>query len=102
MSEAATAYLFANSLSGQRPDLPLRARPVRICDPCWGCFYSGPASTQNSLPSGSRITVWLRYRWTTLAPSFFSLATSVATSPGARRSKCIRFLADLASGTLLN
>src|SRR5216683_7648246 len=86
----------------RRTILPLRARLVRTCDPCWVAFYSGPDSTQNSLPSGSRITTWLGYRWTTLAPSFSSLATSVATSPGARRSKCIRFLADLAPGTLLN
>jgi hypothetical protein len=37
-----------------------------------------------------------------LAPRPASLDTSAATVPGARRSKCIRFLAALASGTLVN
>src|SRR6185437_9202012 len=63
---------------------------------------AGYYSTQNSLPSGSAITVRSGPSSRTVAPSLASLATSSGTGPGARRSKCTRFLAILASGTRTN
>ena len=72
-------------------------RDGRVFRAYWSC--AGPGSTQNSLPSGSAMTVWPVWRATTVAPSSSSLATSARTGPGARRSKCIRFLAVLVSGT---
>src|SRR6266498_1813209 len=59
-------------------------------------------STQNSLPSGSRITVRSAPASTTVAPRETRRATSNRTSPCARRSKCMRFLAVFGSGTRTN
>src|SRR6266498_4042196 len=59
-------------------------------------------STQNSLPSGSRITVRSAPASTAVAPRETRRATSNRTSPCARRSKCMRFLAVFGSGTRTN
>src|SRR5215470_2164371 len=86
---------WPSTQAGERADpAPVAWRP--------GGDGEGPGSTQNSLPSGSRMTVWPGSRRSTTAPSDSSLATSAATAPGARRSKCMRFLAVLGSGTRMN
>src|SRR5215470_15496955 len=86
---------WPSTQAGERADpAPVAWRP--------GGDGEGPGSTQNSLPSGSRMTVWLGSRRSTTAPSASSLVTSAATAPGARRSKCMRFLAVLGSGTRMN
>ena len=59
-------------------------------------------STQNSLPSTSRITTRSCPSLTTVAPSCSSRDTSSWIAPGARRSKCSLFLAVLGSGTRAN
>src|SRR5947207_14671636 len=63
---------------------------------------AGLGSTQNSLPSGSRMTTWESNRSTALAPSPSSRATSSSIEVSVRRSRCRRFFAVLGSGTRLN
>jgi hypothetical protein len=52
-----------------------------------------------SLPSGACITVWPRWRRTTVALRFCVLDTSAATTSEALQSKCIWFFAASGSGT---
>src|SRR3954453_24034293 len=59
-------------------------------------------STQNSLPSGSCMTTSSSPSRRTDAPRAWRRATSSEIPPGARRSKCRRFLAVFSSGTRLN